>query len=129
MKIRTGFVSNSSTSSFTIFGVYLEEDEIKKHFGLESNKDGGEVDANSEKDDYGDKESLDLYEELDKLEVPFKGPCEYWDGYHLGLSLLECRDDETMGDFKKRVIETVNKKAVEKIPADKFEIYEEAYYS
>ena len=51
MKIRTGFVSNSSSSSFVIFGKYFNEDEFNKMYNLTDEdvddiSDNGLEDAN-----------------------------------------------------------------------------------
>jgi len=39
MKVRTGFVSNSSSSSFVLIGAKLTKSEIKKRFGDDENDD------------------------------------------------------------------------------------------
>ena len=39
MKIRNGFVSNSSTSSFVLIGTKVTKEEIKKKFGNKENKE------------------------------------------------------------------------------------------
>jgi len=119
MKIRSGFVSNSSSSSFLIFGACLEEDEIRKAFGWRS----------VEEDEESEDGPLDTCNELDELEIPYWPPNDCYEQYFLGLSLADCRDDETMGDFKRRVIATVNEKTKTPIEAEKFAIHEECWFS
>ena len=115
MKIRRGFVSNSSTSSFLIFGVFLEDSELEEYFGIKRDED----------------DELD-YDQIDQLvsDLNMEYHCpEGYDGYYIGDSLRECREDQTMGDFKKEVKERLLAKTIKKIPDEKFALYEEAYYS
>ena len=91
MIIRNGFVSNSSTSSFLIYGVCLDDSEIKDLLGVTSDEEGDEID--------------DVYEVLDE-KLP-KGlehyRPEYDDSYYIGASWSNVGDDETGKQFKERV--------------------------
>lgn len=78
MKIRTGFVSNSSSSSFLIYGIELTSEE----FGKFSNDY-----------DYA-------YPEY------YHGDGEY--AHYFGISWNEVGDDETGREFKERVVKEVN---------------------
>ena len=75
MKIRNGFVSNSSSSSFLIYGLYTEDENLMNKINNSSiYKDG-----------------FNTYE------------IDYSDGIYVGKSPVEMKDDQTMGQFKKQI--------------------------
>ena len=92
MKTRRGFVSNSSSTSFCIYGAFIES----KHF----------EDVGKPKDtvDYDWVESLGT----DQLEVhgTFDG---YSYGFYFGKSWDRIGDDETGAQFKKSIREAIEK--------------------
>ena len=88
MKIRTGFVSNSSSSSFAVYGLNLRDDDS--------------ISAIMKKYDIKDKS--DLYEFAD-MGIS-KELTSFWEyeseNLVLGLSWEQMREDETLSEFKKR---------------------------
>ena len=101
-KIRTGFVSNSSSSSFMIYGVNMK--------GLLTKK---EVQEAKDSDEYAALESV-IVKKLEEYDTCL-GIEHYSSGwederdYFVGLCPTRCKDDQTMGDFK-TMIETDTKK-------------------
>ena len=92
MKIRSGFVSNSSSSSFVCFGKY-----------------------NVNVPDYSDCDVFEAFEEsLEKSGLEIHEDDE--SGTCIGVDPDEMRDDETLLQFKKRIAERMNKIGIATLP-------------
>ena len=121
MKIRQGFVSNSSSSSFLIYGTCIDEDKIKTKELLQKiiEKEEGINDLEAAGDEFDD-DTTDILEVLTDLEVWHP---EYVEAYYMGLSWSDVKDDETGRQFKDRV----EAKIKEFFPTAKFGTHEEAW--
>ena len=107
MKIRNGFVSNSSSTSFCIWGVYVEngssDEEKLKSYLLQQQK------VKEYLVKYPDED--DMYELLDVADFKelysVSGPDG--DGIYLGREFASIRADETGAHFKESTQATVDK--------------------
>ena len=95
MKLRQGFVSNSSTTSFCIYGAYLDDSEDL------AAKLGAEIE-----DDDVYEAVYDKLDGHDDLQVEFD---PYDSGVWVGISWTRVGDDETGAQFKQRVKDTLEK--------------------
>jgi hypothetical protein len=111
VKIRTGFVSNSSSSSFCIYGNCNESGDLKE---LSKNIMNKEPDKEDLEDDLGC-----LWDEIaGKLGLEYYSDC-YNENFYLGKSWYNIGDNETGKEFKDKI---------KKILGDECGTYEEAWY-
>jgi hypothetical protein len=89
MKIRSGFVSNSSSSSFVIYGVWIDEDDVKK---LLSDDDLKVI----------EEEPYMLGEVADNLPM-FYHYNDDTEEVAFGRSYSSIKDDETGREFKRSI--------------------------
>ena len=85
MKIRNGFVSNSSSSSFLIYGICIDESELEM------------------------KDGEDPWDAIDRI---FEGKFSIdqpYDSLYIGESWSDIKDDETGAEFKQRIEKTFEK--------------------
>jgi len=84
MKIRNGFVSNSSSSSFCIYGAYINSSDFEK---------------------FGMPEGADVWDWAEGLDVPGleTHSSDYDYGFYIGRSWSSVKDDETGLQFKESV--------------------------
>ena len=125
MKIRKGFVSNSSSQSFCIYGIYMRTEKIKEKliekgyikdeksenswyddsvfdfFGGNPNK---EITENPE--NYTEEEVIENNKKLFFQRFEFKNPMSEGDGY-LGIPWSSINNNETAIKFKQNVEEKI----------------------
>ncbi len=113
MKIRNGFVSNSSSTSFTVYGVKLENES-----------------------EFKDLTNIDLYDFLrdSDLDDLIGDPNEWNPSIYVGLVLSgdfehslysDLREDETKGQLKQRVRDLLP----ESIPDNRIGMFSESFYN
>lgn len=112
MKIRQGFVSNSSSTSFCIYGTYVDEDESVGYADKKKKKSKTDEDDDWD-DDYPTFEKFQ--KKAAKIGLEFYHSCE-GGGLWVGSAPDNIKDDETGKQFKDSVEEKL--KTLFKLPMD-----------
>ena len=126
MKIRSGFVSNSSSSSFILYGVHMEEEDFTEVAMdiLKNNAKDTDFDPEDEESDYGFYELAEASFEFIDLEWSTGG--QGFEGIYIGLDPRSFDEDKTMKQNKKDIEDKI--KAL--FPnSGKCSWHEEAYYN
>jgi hypothetical protein len=108
MKIRQGFVSNSSTSSFCIYGTCLDSSEIIGKLKTEYKT------ALMLAQDSDDEDDLDVSDFLEQFFGEQDGSWTYYDpcedgNYYIGRSWTDIKDEETARQFKDKIEQIIGK--------------------
>ena len=128
MKIRSDFVSNSSSSSFVIVGkVFSDADELMDKLAKDKDKLLEELNKDCESDcesldDFIEQESLSevLYRVLETTGLDFQIAGSDWnecEGILVGFDMKsgdnKMKDTETLKEYKSRVVDALNEKGLD----------------
>jgi hypothetical protein len=106
MKIRQGFVSNSSTTSFCIMGVAIDHPDFPEDHKYHE---------------------WDFYEVCEKNDLECYS-MEYRSDYFVGLAPQNMKDDETVRDLKNRVLKNMEKIGIH-VNYEELDWIQQAYWS
>jgi len=119
MKIRNGFVSNSSSSSFLIFGKSFED------LNFLSQNEKVQVMLEDDLDTYEIMEAVFPWNKDNEIEYHMM---EYDDTVYIGQSWDQVKDDETGLQFKQRTVDAINKFCGTKYTIADLRTHEHAWY-
>src|SRR5574344_777083 len=112
MKIRLGYVSNSSSSSFCVVGAVLTEkdfdiEKFKTYIGKTQNCSEYSTFSELFEQTFG---QINFWDNIPGTNLKItNGIAQYYDQFIVGQDIFELKDTETLGEFKKKILDDLKK--------------------
>jgi len=132
MKIKMGFVTNSSSTSFIAWGMQYETFELKELFGellYEKEKESGECEYNTLEEFL---DNCDIEDDIYYLCKKVGLDCRSWydaDMTYIGISPFDMKNNQTLDEYKIDIAEKFNKLGITDIDKDSLIQIEECWYN